>query len=286
MPLAHVGGASIVTRCLIARATIVLDEGPFDAQRWLDTVSSSQVTHVSVVPTMLKRVVERGARAPSSLRHVVVGGAACDDALVQRARALGFPVQRTYGMTETCSMVATESADSEGGFANVLEGVRATSIDGEICIAGPTLASGHWSADGISPLARDARGWFHTGDLGDVTADGTLRISGRGTDVIISGGENVHPAEVEAVLNGIDGVSAAVVYGEPDAEWGERVRAVVTLHGSTLDEVAAAMRARCSGHARPRSYAVLAEMPLLASGKVDRREAITLARASRELASS
>lgn len=277
MPLAHVGGASIVTRCLLARATVVLDPGSFDASAWHARVARHDVTHASIVPTMLARLVATELRSPASLRHLVVGGAACDDVLAERAVALGYPVQRTYGMTETCSMVATESSPLAGGVGAPLTGIGIRLAEGRVRVSGPVLADGVWTASGIAPLTAD--GEYATSDLGTFDEAGLLHVHGRADDVVITGGENVHPAEVEAALVSIDGVRAAVVFGERDDEWGERVVAAVVLDGVDEHALSAALRTRLAGHSIPRALVVLPELPSLPSGKTDRRATVAMARA-------
>lgn len=279
---AHVGGISIITRCLLARATVVLDPGPFDAARWHALVARQGVTHASVVPTMLKRLVDLRAVSPTTLRHLLVGGAACDEVLAARARDLGYSVQRTYGMTETCAMIATEARAGVGG-ARIHPGVEARALDGVLGVRGPTLASGRWTESGIEPLPRDADGYFVTGDRGAIDANGRLSVHGRADSVIVTGGENVHPSEVEAALMAIDGVRAAVVFSQPDTEWGEVVCAAVDINtedaSTDIADIASvhASLGRLASFRRPRRYALVAPMPLLATGKVDRRATIAIA---------
>lgn len=276
MPLAHVGGASIVARCLAARASVVLDDavGPFDAERWDDVVRASAVTHASVVPTMLKRIVESGRRAPPSLKRLVVGGAACDESLVRAASALGHPAVRSFGMTETFAMVTCESASGEGGSGRPLPGCELRCVDGELRVRTPALAREVVPA---MSLALDELGFLRTRDACSFDASGALHVHGRTDDVIISGGENVHPSEVEAVLLGVHGVDGAVVFGEPDAEWGERV---VAIYGGSIDPDAlgASVRARLPAYARPKRIVQLDELPTLPSGKVDRSTVRALVR--------
>lgn len=279
MPLAHVGGLSILVRCLLARACVVLDSGSFDARRWAGTLREHDITHASVVPTMLRRIVDAQTEPPPSLRCLLVGGAPCDAGLARDALGLGFPARRTYGMTETCAMMTCEAAPGQGGVGRSLLGVEMKSIDGELCVRSSTLAAGTFTRDGIAPLPVDADGWFATGDLGRVEATGIVHVDGRRSELIITGGENVHPAEIEAALLALHGVSQAVVFALDDPEWGSRVSAAIVVDDPTVTPalVAAQMRTRLAGFKRPKSYAVLVDLPLLASGKVDRRATVALA---------
>lgn len=280
MPLAHVGGLSILVRCLLARACVVLDTGAFEARRWASMLREHGITHASVVPTMLRRIVDAQIEAPPSLRCLLVGGAACDAGLARDAIALGLPIRRTYGMTETCAMTTCEAAPGQGGVGRNLLGIEMKSDAGEICVRSATLASGLFGRDGITPLPLTDDGWFRTGDLGRVESTGIVHIEGRRSEVIITGGENVHPSEVESALLSLHGVSQAVVFAVEHPEWGSRVSAAIVVDDPSVTPsiVAEQMRAKLSGFKRPKAYAVLPDFPSLPSGKVDRREAVRLAR--------
>lgn len=279
MPLAHVGGLSIVVRCLLARACVVIDAGSFDPRRWSTTLREHGITLASVVPTMLRRVVDAQIESPPSLRCLVVGGAACDEGLARDARNLEFPIRRSYGMTETCSMIACEAAPGQGGSGRNLLGVELKTVGGEICVRSGTLATGIFHKHGIVPLRLDEEGWFATGDLGRVDPTGIVHVEGRRSEVIITGGENVHPAEIESALLALHGVSQAVVFGVDDGQWGSRVAAAVVVDEPSITPhlIAEQLRMRLSGFKRPKAYAVLSELPMLASGKVDRRGTVVLA---------
>ena len=271
LPTAHVGGLMIVVRCLHARRPVVVGGcrtlGNFDARETLRVVERDRVTLLSVVPTMLARLLQRTRRPPPSLRAVLVGGAAAPPALVERARAQGWSVLATYGLTEACSQVATErqseardgtaspvcgmevsiGAWDSGADARGTEGappdaggpqpavarVSGAGGIGSIRIRGPMLFDGYLGDGPGVPLERpfDAEGWFDTGDLGSVDARGRLRVVGRRADRIVTGGENVDPVEVEAALLAWCGIGAASVVGIPDDEWGEKVGAVVVPAG-------------------------------------------------------
>jgi o-succinylbenzoate---CoA ligase len=259
MPLTHVGGLSILIRSAVYGTTVVLHER-FDAEAVLGELMdpARAITIVSLVPTMLSRLLDAGLTAPPSLRWALLGGGPIPPALLARASAAGVPVAPTYGMTEACSQIAT--------FGLPLEGVecRLEGPQHEIAVRGPI----------VSPAALDPDGWLRTGDLG-ATVDGRLAIVGRKSDTIISGGENVAPAEVEAVLVSHPQVADAAVIGRPHPEWGEAVVAlVVPRDGSPLD--AGALRAFCgerlAGFKVPKGFEAVSSLPRTDSGKLLRRQ--------------
>jgi O-succinylbenzoic acid--CoA ligase len=261
LPLAHTGGLSIVIRCLVARVPIVLHEGDFDARAVAALIDEQRVTLASLVPTQLAALLDDpGWRAPAHLRAVLLGGAAAPPALVEAALARGVPVHQTYGLTETFGQLAT--ARVPGGPLVPLPGV--TLSGSPLRVRGPTLAARYLDGTPIAPE-------LVTADLGEVR-DGVLRIFGRTDDVIITGGENVHPAEVEAVLAATPGVRSACVFGIADERWGQIVAAAIAT-APDFDPAAARARwhAALAPHARPRRLAILPQLPQLPNGKLDRR---------------
>jgi O-succinylbenzoic acid--CoA ligase len=251
----------------------------------LDAADAERITMLSLVPTALARVAER--RAPASLRVALIGGAAASRDLLATAAAHGWPVAPTYGCTEAASQVATAvpgSAHALAGNVGVPLGptrVRVVDargralpagVDGTIEIAGPTVALGVARADGgVDRLAR--RGWLPTNDLGRLAPDGALTVLGRRDDVIVTGGENVAPTEVENALAALPGVAEVAVAGVPDATWGRAVAAwVVPQPGATvaLDDLRAAARARLAPHKLPKRLYVVDALPRTAAGKVRR----------------
>lgn len=282
LPLAHIGGFSILTRARLARMTVVLREpaaGPFSPEVFVRTVAGREVTLASLVPTMLHRIVEAGLRPPATLRAVLLGGAPAAADLLRRAADLGWPALVTYGLTEACSQVTARPLgtppDPSEGSGPPLAGidVRIAAPDargvGRIQIRGATLFTGYippFEADG----ALTADGFFETGDLGRVDERGRLFVEGRVADLIISGGENVSPLRVEEALRACPGVEDAVVYGIPDPVWGEVVGATIVPRGTPALEPLAD---RLASYERPRRVVLSSALPTLPSGKVDRRRA-------------
>ena len=273
MPIAHVGGLSIVTRCLAARRCVVLMPR-FDAQRLPAVVEGQHVTLASLVPTMLARVLDAhpDRRAPAHLRAILVGGAAAPPALLRRAVDRGFPVLPSYGLTESCAqIVATPYAaryEPAGYGAGLpLRGVELRVAEGHIEIRGPMLMAGYWNEP---PLVPDA--WFDTGDLGEIDARGCLHVHARRTDLIVTGGENVYPAEVERALEALPGLVSAGVFGIASDEWGQEVAAALVASSVPPrdDELAGHIAARLATHKRPRHVCYVRDLPHTAGGKLDR----------------
>jgi O-succinylbenzoic acid--CoA ligase len=259
MPLAHVGGLSIQLRSAIYATTVVLHDR-FDTELVLAALTDpgARVTLVSLVPTMLARLLDAGLREPPTLRRILLGGGPIAPALLARAAEAGVPVSPSFGMTETCSQVATD------GYALLGSELR-IDADGELLVRGRAVATGALSDDG----------WLHTGDLGELDDSGRLTIVGRQSDTIVSGGENIAPAEVEAVLLEHPGVLDVAALGRPDPEWGEIVVAQVVLR----DGVAVAedeLRAHCVGRLAPfkvpKRFEVVEQVPRGVTGKLLRRE--------------
>lgn len=274
MPLARIGGLSIVTRCLAARRAVALVPA-FDAQQLPQWLERWRVTQLSLVPTMLALLLDAHPAwvPPPFLRVVLIGGAAASPRLLARAAERGLPIVITYGCTETCSqVVATPYAQRHTPAAcdagRPLAGVQLRVDDrGHILVKGPMRMAGYL---GEAPLA--PADWFDTGDLGELDAQGHLHLHARRADLIVSGGENVYPAEVEQVLEACPGVAAAAVFGLADETWGQIVAAVLVAGPQPPDDEAlrAHLAARLARHKRPRRIGVVPALPLTAAGKPDR----------------
>jgi O-succinylbenzoic acid--CoA ligase len=286
LPLYHVGGGAIMWRCCLNGATVVLHER-FDAAAVSRALDKDDMTHLSLVPTMLKRLLDaRGDQpAPQSLRLLLLGGAAAPADLLRRAFALGYPVAPTYGLTEACSQVATLLPDAAarkiGSVGQPLPGTTVRIVDeagqplpagaqGEIVVSGATVMAGYFD---LSESRALRNGELYTGDIGYLDADGDLWLVDRRADLIVSGGENVYPAEVEAVLRTYPGVAEVAVIPAPDEEWGQIVTAVIVPEsGATLDADALIAHARrhLAGYKIPRRITFQTDLPHTASGKIQR----------------
>ncbi len=291
LPLAHVGGLSILLRSAIYATTAVVHER-FELDPALAALTGEEITLVSLVATTLARLLDAGLREPPRLRHVLTGGGPVPRALIARARGAGVPVATTYGLTEACSQVSTggpplfctrvtiAEAAEDGGTIAAAPPAHAGALEvGEILVAGPTVA----------PAAPGPDGWLHTGDLGRLDGEGNLEVVGRAAETIVSGGENVSPSEVEAVLEAHPAVLEAAVVGREDPEWGEAVTAIVVLRsrpGPTSapgpafapePALQSALRAHCAASLAPfkvpkRVTFSTAPLPRTRSGKLLRRE--------------
>ncbi len=253
LPLHHVGGLNILVRAAINRRTAVLHDR-FDAERVRDVLERGEVTLVSLVPTMLTRLRHAGLRNAPGLRAIALGGGPVPAALLDWAAATGIPVTPVYGMTETCSHVVA------GIPGRVLRGAELSlSEEGEILVRGEMVAPGALGPDG----------WLHTGDRGRLDADGLLHVEGRIKEMIVTGGENVSPLEVEQVLMAHPAVADAGVAGVPDPLWGEAVTAFVVLgERATGEELEAWCRERLEPFMVPKAFHTLPELPRNAAGKL------------------
>ncbi|MEY2937279.1 MAG: hypothetical protein RL033_8028 [Pseudomonadota bacterium] len=282
LPLAHIGGLSVVTRCLLARRPVVLgaepraDESP--SQRLARTIEQGRPSLLSLVPTQLSSLLQLEPRLelPARVRAILTGGAAASPSLLGACVERRWPVLTSYGLTEACSQVATQQPgmthQGERGAGRPLPGVEVRlGASGTLQLRGPTMLSGYL----IGPSqAVDAEGWFHTGDLGRFDAEGQLHVLGRADHIIITGGENVAPGEVEAALEGCPGVLEACVFPVPDAHWGQLVAA--GLRASTNDPeallqgVQALLEQRLAAFKLPRRYALASSFVYGSTGKLDR----------------
>lgn len=267
MPLHHVGGLSILYRSAFVGAGVY----------WLPRFSipavvealRDGVTLASFVPTMLRRVLAHDTEPFRGVRAVLVGGGPIPPGLLEEAHGRGLPALPTYGMTETCAQVATLRPGSSPRYAaHPLPGVEMRIAgDGRVALRGDQVSPGYANEDD-----RPDGEWFVTPDLGVLDPDGAVRILGRIDDVIITGGENVDPGRVEAVLMDHPLVRAAAVMGVEDNEWGQRVAAVYQgdAEPEELDRWA---RERLARHEVPGLWRRVASLPITPLGKPDRRSA-------------
>lgn len=287
LPLFHVGGMSMLFKSVLYGNTLQVYER-FDVAAVNHALDHDGITHISLVATMLQRMLDarQDAPYPVTLRAVLLGGGPCPAPLLERCARLGIPVVQTYGMTETASQAVTlppRDALRKIGSAGKPLSPTALRIEhegrpaapnevGEIVLRGPTITTGYLNRpDATAQTLRD--GWLYTGDLGYVDEEGYLYVVNRRTDLIISGGENIYPAEVEAALLTHPDVAEVVVVGVPHDQWGQQVAAAVVLaEGATLTTEALLhhTRSRLAGYKVPRQLTMVAEIPRNAGGKVVR----------------
>ncbi|TVQ73062.1 MAG: hypothetical protein EA363_03725 [Balneolaceae bacterium] len=255
LPLSHTGGLTIIFRALLSGTGIYLWDR-FEARSVASDIKERPgIRRISLVPTMLKRLMdfssENGISPPETLEQILLGGGPASAELIAKARKTGWPVCFSYGMTETCGQVASQNpdgADPAGSVGRLFpehelsirderRNEAATGIAGLLKIRGPQVFPGYFSDDRQIVSSKDGPdrdGWFETGDFARLDAQGHLFIEARRTDLIISGGENVNPVEIEDILTGCPLISEAAVTGVPDEEWGQMVTAFVVLQKSEL----------------------------------------------------
>jgi fatty-acyl-CoA synthase len=294
MPLFHVGSCVHgVLGALALRGTHVLMPG-FNPALLLELIEAERASMTLVVPTMLSMLVEHpdaAARDLSSLSSFLIGGSACSAALSRRTTEVtGTPVVIGFGQTEAFGVVTqtllTDSmedqtttigqpvGDMEGRIADLATNETVpVGTQGEICVRGPQTMTGYYDMPEATAAAIDSEGWLHTGDLGEMDARGYLKVTGRLKDMIIRGGENVYPREIEEVIADHPAVAGIQVVGIDDGKWGEQVGAVVVLRpGQEAGpaEIFGWAQDRLAPYKRPRKWYVVNEFPMTASGKVQK----------------
>lgn len=288
MPLFHVGGLSILWRAALYGIAVVAHES-FSEHAALQAMREDGVTIASFVPTMLERIMAATRDPlPAGLRAILLGGAPAAPQLLLDAVGRGIPIYPTYGLTEAASQVATlapELVAQRPGSAGkplfwtevaiALDDGRAAAAGevGEICVRGPTVTAGYFgNPEATAQILRE--GWLHTGDLGYLDADGYLYALDRRDDLIVSGGENVYPAEVESALRRHPRIVDAGVYAVPDEVWGQvPMAAVVAAPGDapSVRELLDFLAGEIARYKLPKAIRFVQELPRNAGGKLERR---------------
>ncbi len=290
LPLFHVGGLCIQTLpALLSGATVVLHPR-FDPQATLHDIDAFDITTTVMVPAVMKAVIQHPLFASTRMAHLRAlwaGSSVLPDDLVRAWLARGIPVCNVYGATETGPFsiaLGPEQAHSHVGSCgwpapgfearlNALSDSPNADGVGEVCLRGPAIVSRYWP----DRPALDAEGWFHTGDLGRIEADQSWRIVGRAKDMIISGGENIYPAEIENILSQHPAVAECAAVGLPDPRWGEQVVAVVVLRPGfqpSDDELLEPLRRSLAKYKHPRRLVRLDQLPKTALGKVQKDQVV------------
>ncbi len=294
LPLYHVGGLALVMRCCLYGIAVVLERGA-SVEGLTASIEKNAVTLVSLVPTMLYRMLadDRPVAALQRLRLVLLGGAAASADLIERCAALNIHVAPTYGLSEACSQVATmlpeDSLRKPGSVGKPLlfsqieilneQGQPQPSGEyGEVVITGQTVMQGYYNQP--KATAKTIRnGKLYTGDIGYLDADGDLYLVQRRSDLIVSGGENIYPAEVETTLLKHPAIAAVCVVGIPSLEWGQQVAAAIVLKPNitaTDGELRTFCREWLAGYKIPKTFKFVSELPQNATGKIQRRAVIDL----------
>lgn len=281
VPLFHISGFSMIMRSLVYGASIELHER-FDPEVAVEAIASRGVTHFSVVTTMLGHVldvIEREKQViPSTFRVLLAGGGPVPKSYLLRAKEYHLPVLQTYGMTETssqtCTLMPEDALNKLGSvgkplfFADVrIEGEK----EGEICVKGAHVTPGYIGAfEGKTPT--DEAGWLRTGDIGTIDKDGYLYVLDRRSDLIVSGGENVYPAEIEQVLMSHPLVKEAGVVGVADEKWGQVPVAFVVMDPPDEASLRYLVSESLARFKHPVVYHFVNSLPRNASNKLLRRE--------------
>ena len=288
-PLFHIGGLNVMTiSSFHTGSTLVLMRG-FDAGQVLENIQRYRVTHMFGAPAMYLFMSQHPQFADTdldSIKTVICGAAPVPESLIELYGARGVPFCQGYGLTETSpfsAFLTPEWAVSKLGSAGQPPLYSDTRIvddnnrevapgeRGEICLRGPNIMKGYWNRPDATAEAIDKEGWFHSGDVGYVDEDGFLFICDRLKDMVISGGENVYPAEVESVLYKHESIAEVAVLGLPDEKWGEAVTAVVALHEGeslTLEELRAFAEPFLAKYKLPLRLHLVDALPRNPAGKV------------------
>ena len=289
LPLCHIAGLSMLVRALRCRGSALLHRG-FDPQRVSEALQRDNVTQLSLVATMLERLLAQSNAGErwDTLRLILLGGGTAPVTLIQNAWDRGLPVAPTYGLTEAASQVATRDPhdrqepidgrlrplpDTDIRILDSRGQSVETGVAGEICVRGPAVMQGYWNPE-PSPHQGLHQGWLHTGDIGRLDSEGGLQLVGRRTDLIVSGGENIYPAEVEAAINAHPCVAESVVLGVEDPEWGSRPVAWLVPAPKTQpipeEELIEFLRKQLAGFKIPAAFHWVDAFPRTSLGKVAR----------------
>jgi fatty-acyl-CoA synthase len=282
LPMFHVGGLNIQTLpALLAGATVTLHKR-FEPGTWLADVARRRPTVSLLVPAAMRAVIAHPDWTNtdlSSLKLLNSGSMVVPDSLIQAFHARGVPVGQIYGATETApiatALLAKDAMRKPGSAGTPVPHCEVRLVEGEVWIRGPAVMRGYWDSSGDEDTGLTPEGWFRSGDLGSVDDEGFYWIVGRSKDVIISGGENVHPAELENVLADCSSIAEVAVVGIPDPQWGEAACAVVVMKpGSVLPEtdLLKLFEGRLARYKHPRRVVYLSELPRNAMGKVQKPE--------------
>jgi fatty-acyl-CoA synthase len=289
-PLFHIGGLNVTTLLALQKGAHIVLMAKFDPGKALELIAEHRVTTMFGVPAMflfMSQAPEFADTDLSSVHYLVCGGAPVPETLIKRYGARGIPFAQGYGLTETAPLalvLRTDEVDVRIGAAGnqvlPLSDVRLVDANnnpvlagerGEVCVRGPQVMAGYWRNPEATAAVIDDQGWFHTGDIGRADDDGYVWVIDRVKDMVISGGENVYPAEVEDVLYGHPAVAEVAVLGTPHERWGEAVTAVVVLQPDatlTLDELRAFAGDKLARYKIPLRLEFVDALPRTQSGKV------------------
>ncbi|WP_151638130.1 MULTISPECIES: acyl-CoA synthetase [Noviherbaspirillum] len=289
-PLFHVGGLNVLTLTCVLKGVHVILHPTFDPARVIADVARYKVNLMFAVPAMLLFISQHpdfNEADMSSVRSFTVGGAPCPETLLRLFNERGIAVNQGYGLTETAAMASFLTPEwcwekmGSVGKPPILTRIRLIDaagkpitephVRGEVCVRGMNVTLGYWNRPEATRDAIDDEGWFRTGDIGYMDEDGFYTICDRVKDMVITGGENVYPAEVESVLYEHPAIAEVAVIGQPDEKWGETVVAVVALKPGAkleLEELQAFSSGRLARYKVPRVLRLVSALPRNPTGKV------------------
>lgn len=291
LPLNHIGGISIILRSIIY-GTAIYRLGEFHEEMIKEFLSeNTRFQAASLVPTMLKRLLDDHLfHTHHEFKSILLGGGPISKGLLKHSAERGIPIVSSYGMTETCAQIIANPLLAPSGMYTPLKSVGkplppnsmqirddngrvlGKNQSGALWLNGPQVFDGYYHSEDNAD-AFDKEGWFNTGDFGHVNGFGHLFIESRRTDLIVTGGENVNPVEVEEAMETLSTISEAIVIGIPDEEWGQRVTAVITLkNGKTpeLQEIREQLKERLTDFKIPKELKIVKDFPRTSTGKVKR----------------
>jgi fatty-acyl-CoA synthase len=294
LPLFHVGGLNILTLPAFHSGASVYLHEQFDPAAAIEAIERERINLTVLVPAQLTAMMEHPRWRDAdltSLRMITTGSTIISESFIRRVNSRGLRVIQVYGSTETCPIAAyvrAENADRKAGAAGLPalhcelrivdddDNDVAAGRDGEIVVRGPNVSGGYWRAPRATAEAHRG-GWYHSNDIGHFDAEGYLHVVSRKTDMIISGSENIYPAEIENVLLECSAIVEACVVGRPDARWGEAAVAIIVLQpGAQMSEaeVRALLEGRIARFKHPREIRFADALPRTALGKVMRTELV------------
>ena len=290
-PLFHIGGLNVTTHASLAKGIEVVLHRSFDASLVLRDIEKYKVSTMFGAPTMFSMMAQHEAFLTtdfSSIISVTCGAAPVPVPLIETYAAQGMSFCQGYGLTETAPFASILPSDlatkkiGSAGLAPMYTELRIVDNDnkalgaderGEVCIKGPNVMKGYWNRPEATAEAIDEQGWFHSGDIGYLDQEGFLYICDRVKDMIITGGENVYPAEIENVLYGHNAVAEVAVIGMPDEKWGEAVVAVIALNSDTdvsLEELRKYAESKLARYKLPSRLHLVDVLPRNPAGKVQK----------------
>ncbi|MFO7446948.1 MAG: o-succinylbenzoate--CoA ligase [Ignavibacteriaceae bacterium] len=287
LPFYHIGGFSIFVRALLFGASVIIPDS-LSAENICKSITLHKPTLASLVSTQLLNLIESGCNPNEELRNILLGGGFVETELLKKALTSGWNVSKVYGSSETASMVTALSCKEKvklNSAGKALSGNEIVIVDdngkilppgmsGEILVKGPTAAKGYLN-NPEETSAKFVDGYYHSGDIGYLDDEGYLFIEARRTDLIISGGENINPLEVEKEILKHPGIIEAAVFGIDDKKWGQSVAAAIVTKNKkqiTIEELKVSLKDKLSGYKIPRKLFIIDELPRNDLGKVQREK--------------